>query len=201
MEFEDAKRKLLEEYGDWDVGGVVLGFVFTAKEEGRHLTEEEVHLAQVCDWLYGNVRRQMHHLANLCEEPVLNTADLSEEERDGLNDYLILDAGDEKIAARANLVKLHEPIPKGLEVEELDEYLDERRSVFVRLHEITVREAFAYVDYWQKEAETDEAIRGFVDEWKGYRELAEIVGDNPPETIGEYLNYRSKLAEEEEEDG
>src|SRR5215212_9443297 len=149
ISFEEVKKRL-GEYGDYELTALPLMLGFQAKEEGRKPTEDEVLVAHMSAWLYKQVEEQMMHLANICEEPVWNPAQLDSKERDGLNDYFSFNAGDEKIAARALLVKLHKPTPDDLEGEELQNWYDEQRSEFVAVHNITVSEALDYVAYWEQ---------------------------------------------------
>ncbi len=205
MDFEGLKEKLVTEYGDEELAALVVYLALMAKQEGRDLSDEELLVMDACSRLYGAVRNQMQRLSAACLEPVVDPASLSDDERNGLLDYFVFERGDEKIAARANLVKLHEPIPEGLTSEEHDEYFDNRpRATFVPLANITVREAFNCLEYWKQEAETDAAIAdvlgAVLPHWEGVRDIAQLTGDKPPETLGEYADYMREFGGEEEEE-
>lgn len=201
MEFEEVKARLLEEYGEGNLLEVSVCFLFEAKEEGRAVVEKEMLFMRMCALARTQVEEQMHHLATVCEGPIPNPATMTEEEGRALSDDIAFGGRDEQVAARVNLVKLHKPDPEGVTGEEFDAYLDNKpREVFASFNEITVREAFDYLDYWEQERESTDAMQGFMDEWKGYQEIAEITGDDPPDTLEEYMDYRKRLDKEQEED-
>ena len=201
ISFEEVKKHL-EGYGEHEITNIPLAFIFDAKDENRQLTEDEMRIATCATWLYKQVEGQMMHLANICDEPIQNPARLDSEEHQRLFGRLIDGdlRGEEKIAARALLVKKHKPTPDDLEGEEWDNWYCEQRSEFVALHDITVSEAIDYYAYWEQEREGTEAMRWFANEMHIAHEVEEVTGGDPPKNIMEFINYLTRKAKEGEED-
>ena len=196
---ESLEPSLRELYGDNELMSMVLYIPYQAKEENRTCTEEEERIVEACLLLGEFVRLQMHHLATVCEEPIANPATMDETEMGNLTDDIAFKARDEQIAARALLVKLHKPTPDDLEGEELTKYLDSQREPFVSYRNMTVCEGLDYYWYWQQQAQTDKAGSAFVGHWEDMRDFAQLIGEKPPETISEYLDYlRTFVADSEE---
>src|SRR5215217_2162578 len=108
---EEFKRELIEAYGDDAILDVIVGLPFNASHEGRQLNKTETAAVMVLSAMYYEVEAQMRHLGSICEEPITDPAKMNKDEKQRLSDYIAFDCGDEKIAARADLVRLHKPIP------------------------------------------------------------------------------------------
>jgi hypothetical protein len=199
VEGYDNLREFLADYLDVVATAVPVWVIDTAKEEERLPTEREMVFAQMSAELYERVERQMKHLSSICEEPILDVSRMSQEEKRGLSDDIVFGRRDEKVAARVNLVLLHKPHSENAtddEYEEREEY--ETRRTFVPVLDITVGEALDYLEYWDQERDLTNGLGEFLEEWRGYQEIARLVGDEAPKTIGELTEYQKRLREEED---
>lgn len=177
MEFEDAKKRLLAEHADDQLTAVGVWFLLVAKKEGRPPNEEELFFMTTIEGVFRAVTGQVEHLSSLLDKPPYQSLLTTNAEN--------LDEGNrEVLAARADLVLTNEETF----------FEDDRRATYVPRGSLTVREAFDYLDRWEGKARAVDNLKWLIEtEWAPYKDIAEMVGDEPPNTLGELIDYRERL--------
>lgn len=198
MDRAEILRRAIEHFGDAPLGGVVDTAMPLLMGSDELDDEMKAMLGAVND-IYLLVKNQVYHLASRFEGGLKNPGDMDGEEYRGWKQYLDFN-GDERLAAHAELVKLHKPYPEDISEEELEDWTHkESKRHFVRIGDMTVNDAVDYLAFWDQKRRLNEDSRELVDRMEMAHDVAQMVGEDSPKTVGEFLDYLIRIAKEEEE--